>query len=267
MAEGPEEEEFVCVVEELQQQEDKIQLKNAGQRVQPILSRSTVASIVGLFWNENRIHTLPHTGGRGKIFSIEQESAIVDMVVANNAIRLREIQAAVIADQGAFRNINSVSLATIDRVLKRNHVRMKQLYRVPFQRNSDIVKEARFQYMQRIMELEAEGAHHKFIFVDEAGFNLCKVRRRGRNIIGQRATVTVPGQRGANITMCAAISNDGVLCHIPTIGPYNTERLITFLDALKELLIPPEERGLLRPGHDSVCHKFGTMWLSTTLAL
>ncbi|KAI2646013.1 Highly reducing polyketide synthase ZEA2 [Labeo rohita] len=109
---------------------------------------------------------------------------------------------------------------------------MKQLYRVPFQRNSDIVKEARFQYVQRIMEFEAEGAHHKFIFVDEAGFNLCKVRRRGRNIIGQRATVTVPGQRGANITMCAASS----------------ERLITFLDALKEILIPPEERGLLRPG-------------------
>ncbi|XP_018949691.2 uncharacterized protein LOC109078969 [Cyprinus carpio] len=225
-----------------------LSFRKAGQRVQPILSRSTVASIVRLFRNENRIHTLPHTGGRGKIFSIEQESAIVDMVVANNAIRLCEIQAAVTADQGAFRNINSVSLVTIDRVLKRNHVRMKQLYRVPFQRNSDIVKEARFQYVQRIMELEAEGAHHKFIFVDEAGFNLCKVRRRGRNIIGQRATVTVPGQRGANITMCAAISNDGVLCHIPTIGPYNTERLITFLDALKELLIPPEERGLLRPG-------------------
>ncbi|RXN13375.1 hypothetical protein ROHU_009785 [Labeo rohita] len=108
--------------------------EEAGQRVQPILSRSTVASIVRLFRNENRIHTLPHTGGRGKIFRIEQESAIVDM---------------------------------------------------------------------RIMEFEAEGAHHKFIFVDEASFNLCKVRRRGRNIIGQRATVTVSGQRGANITMCS----------------------------------------------------------------
>ncbi len=72
MAEGPE--EFVCVVEELQQQEDKIELKfqmkfgqqlltiinhglsfrEAGQRVQPILSRSTVASLVRLFRNENR---------------------------------------------------------------------------------------------------------------------------------------------------------------------------------------------------------------------
>ncbi len=75
MAEGPEEEEIVCVVEELQQQEDKIELKfqmkfgqqlltmssimacpleSAGQRVQPILSRSTVGSIVRLFRNENR---------------------------------------------------------------------------------------------------------------------------------------------------------------------------------------------------------------------
>lgn len=69
------------------------------------------------------------------MISIEQESALVDMVVANNTIRLCEIQAAVIADQGVFRNINSVSLATIERVLKRNQVRMKQLYRVPFQRN------------------------------------------------------------------------------------------------------------------------------------
>ncbi|KAL0198989.1 hypothetical protein M9458_007529, partial [Cirrhinus mrigala] len=170
------------------------------------------------------------------------------MVVANNAIRLREIREAVIADQGTFRNINNVSLTTIDRVLRRNHMAMKQLYRVPFQRNSDVVKEARCQYVERIMELEVEGAHHVFIYVDEAGFNLSKVRRRGRNLIGYRATITVPGQRGANITMCAAISNDGVLCHIPTIGPYNPERLITFLNALHESLIPPEERGLLRPG-------------------
>lgn len=98
------------------------------------------------------------------------------------------------------------------------------------------------------MEFEVEEAHHVLIYVDEAGFNLSKVRRRGRNLIGHRAAITVPGQRGANITMCAAISNDGVLCHIPTIGPYNTERLITFLNAIHERLIPPEERGPLRPG-------------------
>ncbi len=61
------------------------------------------------------------------------------------------------------------------------------------------------------MELEADDDHHKFIYLDEAGFNLAKTWRRGRNFIGQRATIQVPGQRGANITMCAAISEDGVV--------------------------------------------------------
>jgi len=60
---------------------------------------------------------------------------------------------------------------------------------------------------------------HEFIFVDEAGFNLARRRRRGRNIIGQRAVVEVPGQRGVNVTLCAALSNQGVLHHHATLGP------------------------------------------------
>ncbi|XP_058881955.1 dynein regulatory complex protein 8-like [Acipenser ruthenus] len=53
---------------------------------------------------------------------------------------------------------------------------------------------------QRIMELEANVLPHVFIYVDETGFNLSKVRRRGRNIIGHRATVNAPGQRGEPFT-------------------------------------------------------------------
>ncbi len=57
-----------------------------------------------------------------------------------------------------------------------------------------------------------------YIYLDEAGFNLAKTRSRGRNFIGQRATIQVPGQRGANITMCAAISEDGVVGRRPHIA-------------------------------------------------
>lgn len=45
------------------------------------------------------------------------------------------------------------------------------------------------------MEVEALERPHSFVFIDEAGFNLAKTRRRGRNVIGQRATVAVSGQR------------------------------------------------------------------------
>ncbi|KAL0153765.1 hypothetical protein M9458_050881, partial [Cirrhinus mrigala] len=87
-----------------------------------------------------------------------------------------------------------------------------------------------------VMELEADAMGHELLFVDEAGFNLSKTRRRGRNIIGHRAIINVPGQRGGNITMCAAISQKGVVHHHATIGPYNTAHIIAFLDTLHDML-------------------------------
>ncbi|XP_061561327.1 uncharacterized protein LOC133417554 isoform X2 [Phycodurus eques] len=215
--------------------------KEAGQRVTPALTRSTVGSMVRVLRHQNRINRLPQNGGRDKLFNANQEAAIVAMVAANNAIRLRDIKEAIIADKLTFPDIDNVSLSTIDRVLKHKNVALKKVFRVPFQRNSDAVKEARCRYVQRIMELEGDGKNLQFIFVDEAGFNLAKVTRKGKRFIGQRATVTAPEQRGANITMCAAISNDGVLCHTAIIGPLNTERLIVFLDSLLRRLIPPGE--------------------------
>ncbi len=86
------------------------------------------------------------------------------------------------------------------------------------------------------MELQADVMGHEQFFVDEAGFNLTKTRRRGRNIIGHRAIINVPGQRGGNITMCAAISQNGVVHHHATLGPYNTAHIITFLDTLHDML-------------------------------
>ncbi|XP_078029674.1 uncharacterized protein LOC144466487 [Epinephelus lanceolatus] len=231
-------------------------MAEAGRRVQPNVPRSTVSSIIQTFCRENRIGRQPRTGGRRTLLSREQERDICNIVMANNAITLREIRNTIIQDNLIFQNINTISISTIDRVLKKHEMSMKQLYRVPFERNSDRVKELRFQYVNRIMALEGNETPHTLVFVDEAGFNLAKGRRRGRNIIGHRATVDVPGQRGGNITMCAAISENGVATHIPTLGPYNTQKLLFFLDHLYSDLIPDNERGLVGP-HLS---KFVVVW-------
>ncbi|XP_026048262.1 uncharacterized protein LOC113036261 [Astatotilapia calliptera] len=217
-----------------------LSLREAGERLQPNLRRSTVASIIRTFQQTNRMQRLPPSGGRGKLLSNDQELAIVEMVTANNAIKLREIQTRIVADHEIFDNIDRISLTTISRTLSKHRVRMKQLYTVPFKRNSERVKELRRQYVQRVMELEANQAPHEFIYIDEAGFNLAKRRRRGRNVIGKRATVDVPGQRGANITMCAAIANAGLLLHKCQVGPYNTERLLAFLNDLHQRLVPEQ---------------------------
>ncbi|KAL3975101.1 hypothetical protein ACER0C_001952 [Sarotherodon galilaeus] len=176
-------------------------MREAGQRVQPNLSRFTVASIIRTFREENRTQRRPPGGGRLRLLSEEQERELVNMVIANNVIRLQEIQRRVIEDDHLFRGINAISLSTIDRILRKNQFRMKQAYRVPFERNSDRVKNQRVEYVQRIFEIEGRPVPHEMIFVDEAGFNLTKRRKRGRNIIGHRAIVNVPGQRGGNVTI------------------------------------------------------------------
>ena len=94
-----------------------------------------------------------------------------------------------------------------------------------------------FVLLQRILEMDGAAQPHEFIYIDEAGFNLSKTRRRGRNIIGQRAIVQVPGQRGGNISLCAAISIQGLLHHQAKLGPFNTEHIITILDALHDAAV------------------------------
>ncbi|XP_071348704.1 uncharacterized protein [Trachinotus anak] len=190
-----------------------------------------------------RVQRLRPSGGRGRLLHEEQELAIVNMVIANSEIKLKEIRANILQDNLVFENIRAISLTSISRTLAKHRVLMKQLYKVPFERNSVRIKELRHQYVQRVMELETNQVPHNIIYIDEAGFNLAKKRRRGRNIIGKRATVAVPGQRGANITMCAAISNNGVLLHKSQIGPYHTERLLQFLEELYDRLVPEGERG------------------------
>lgn len=65
--------------------------------------------------------------------------------------------------------------------------------------------------------------------IDEVGFNVRTMRRRGRNVLVQRVIVNVPGQCGDNITLCASLSQNRLLHHQVNFGPYNTELILTFL--------------------------------------
>ena len=40
--------------------------------------------------------------------------------------------------------------------------------------------------------MDAHAIPNELIFIDEAGFNLAKTRRRGTNVIGHRAIIDIP---------------------------------------------------------------------------
>lgn len=58
--------------------------------------------------------------------------------------------------------------------------------------------------LQRIFEIEGRPVPHEIIFVDEAGFNPTKRKRRGKNLIGHWAILNVPSQCRGSDTMFAA---------------------------------------------------------------
>ncbi len=222
------------------------------------------------FFFLHRIEGQERQGGRPPMFTEQQEREIVNMVLANNAITLNQLQTNIVNNHASFNDIHQVSTSTLARILKKKHIQMKQIYRVPFERNSERVKDCgmimqRYVFtlavwscilshnlllycnmytrstlnytilpdtvLQGVLRMDGEEIQHELIYVDEAGFNLTRTRRRGRNIIGHRAIVNVPGQRGGNITLCAAITQNGVL----HVGPYNTALILTFLDQLHNI--------------------------------
>lgn len=81
-----------------------------------------------------RVERRPPMGGRGKLFTEEQKKVLVKLVIANNAICLQEIQSHNIEINEIFPTIRTVSISTIDHVL--HQLRMKQLHKVPFERNT-----------------------------------------------------------------------------------------------------------------------------------
>lgn len=90
-----------------------------------------------------RIKRRRSAGGMLRFFTPAQETAIVKRVLANNAIRLREIRESILANNDVFANIHSVRISRIDRILNKHSVSVKQTYKVPFQRKSDRNKEFR----------------------------------------------------------------------------------------------------------------------------
>ena len=95
-----------------------------------------------------RIDRKPHSGGRGRVLTDQQEWAVVEMVRARNDIRLSEIKQAIEENNDTFANVASISLPTVGRILKRHQVSMKHIYLVPFERNNDRVKQLRAEYVQ-----------------------------------------------------------------------------------------------------------------------
>lgn len=191
---------------------------------------NTVRTIINVFQKSNRIAKNPKSH-RKCLLTQNEMDLIVAYVKANNDCYLKQIKSYMQDNVLLFtEKARNVSIPTISRILKKNKITMKNLDRIPAARNSPNVIIDRGNYVREIMGLEDAG--YNLIYVDETGSNLHICRRRGRNLIGKRAVIELPTQRGGNLSSCAAISSAGVLHTKIQFTPFNTTKFLDFMNEL-----------------------------------
>ena len=87
------------------------------------------------------------------------------------------------------------------------------------------VVEKRNAFCAEIQDIPRE----KLVFLDETGVNLGMTPSHARAPIGQRAVCHVPGSKGSNISVIAAVRETEVIDWYPHDGAIDGERFVAFL--------------------------------------
>ena len=124
------------------------------------ISRTTISSIISVF----RVYAKKSNCKR--MLTRGQEKAIVNMVKVQNDIALKTIQQRIISCTDTFFNIQSINLTTINRILKRSKISLKNLDIIPIARNTPSTIERRYEYVRQCIRNTGENT----IFLYDTGF-------------------------------------------------------------------------------------------------
>ena len=106
-------------------------------------------------------------------------------------------------------------------------ITMKKMVTIPFDRNTNVVKEKRKLHADWFLEYGV--LFEDKVYTDETGFNLWTKRSSGRSRKGTPAAIVTSGQKGQNMTLVIAISSAGVIHHEFVDGSLRGETFQQFL--------------------------------------
>jgi transposase len=172
------------------------------------------------------------SGGKKKKMTSELMERVIAFVSRKTTYTLSELADLLAQD---CPNAAIPSPSTIGKHLIRAGYTYKCVTIVPCDRNKPEVIETRMQFALKWMERDEE--FKQAIFLDECGWTLARRRNRGRAILGYRAYVVLPGNRGANITLFAAVSAvKGLINHQTWLGGTKADTFISALSKMFEAL-------------------------------
>jgi transposase len=187
-----------------------------------------------MIWNTynttGRIYPKPMGGARNIKITPIITYFIRDVIEERPDTTLSQLRTNIMSKFGV-----TVATSTIAAVLTKIGFTFKLIRNIPESRNIPATILARNVFSRDMLQ-NPPNNRRNLIYLDEAGFNLHLRRRQGRAMRGSRALLTVPNSRGRNISVAAAMSEDGFLHHKVRLGAYNAVFFIEFLGELFQKL-------------------------------
>ena len=196
------------------------------------LKYQTINSIIKVYKEQARTNKLSSNSGRKVVINEEMCVFIKNLIDDKVGITLKEIQGFLIVKFNA-----SISLSTIDRSIESFHYTLKRDSVIPESRNTEANIIIRREYARAFMLNDL----NRYIFIDEMGVSCSMRKSYGRSEKGSPARMNVKAIRSKNISVCAAMSKNGMLGFESRDGAYNGEEFLLFM---KRLLLRLREQGI-----------------------
>ncbi|KAF0985496.1 hypothetical protein HZS_1619, partial [Henneguya salminicola] len=133
-------------------------------------------------------------------------------------------------------NKKIASIYTISRMLKSMQYTRKRLSLVQSERNAIRTIDARQEYCRYINNISNEN----LVFLDETRLNFHLKKHYGYSLKNTKCFITVPGNRGRNVSLMLAIKHNGIVATGIIEGTFNGDSFkdyIHFIDNPRDVLV------------------------------
>lgn len=203
------------------------------------VKESTIRSICKRFDSTGSTEPSSKGGDHRSRLSEDQKSRIIQWVDEDATISLLSLKKKV------FETYNlTISISTIDRILKNFHYTLKNSTIVPNSRNTERTVELRYHYAFEFENIEVEYSSENIVFLDEVGFQLSTRCKKARSKKGTPARVSTPVSRSRNISVLAAMNKNELLFKKIRFSAFNGE---VFKQSLLEIYELCTSKNILNP--------------------
>jgi len=189
------------------------------------VSLSFIRDFLRRYRETGEIAAKPQGGDRRSKIKGEDQKILQEIVTEQSDIYLREIQEVIKERKGI-----EVSISSLSRTL--NHLNLKRKKTlIATEQTTQRVQELRYEFRCWLDTIDVKN----LVFIDETGVNLAMTRYYGRCIDGGRVYDDRPGNKGKNLTLIGAMSDEGLIATMTFPGSLNTASFLVFI---QRILLP-----------------------------